>query len=114
MEDTNMQTSKILLKTLGVLLALAMVTALLPIPVATAQPELVGPALQAGADRLVEMQNPDGGWGWELIGNSAPNTVNPIGKGLAQAYLFTGDPDHLSALELAGLYLTTKTTLTPF
>ena len=68
-----------------------------------------GSSLQAGGDRLVMMQNPDGGWGWELTGPSALNTVGPIAMGLAQAYTSTMDADHLVGLSLAGSYLLTKT-----
>jgi hypothetical protein len=71
-------------------------------------------ALQAGADRLVGLQNLDGGWDWPLDdGNPAsispPNTIGPIGMGLAQAYRFTGGADHLTALGKAGAFLLTKT-----
>ncbi len=70
--------------------------------------------IQDGADRLAALQNNDGGFDWPLDdGNpatgSALNTVAPIGKGLAFAYLNTIDPAHLAALEDAGSYLLTKT-----
>ena len=70
--------------------------------------------IQDGADRLATLQNNDGGWDWELDdGNpatgSAANTIGPIGKGLAFAYLNTIDPAHLAALEDVGSYLLTKT-----
>ena len=64
--------------------------------------------LQAGGDRLVALQNGDGGWGWPLTGASALNTLGPIAMGLGQAYLSTSDPDHLDALEDAGVLLLTK------
>lgn len=70
--------------------------------------------LQAGGDRLVNLQQNDGGWDWPLDdGNpdddSPKNTVGPIAMGLAQAYLQTGDPDHMTALEKAGDFLLAKT-----
>ena len=66
-------------------------------------------ALQAGGDRLVAKQNPDGGWGWPLTGPSAPNTIGPIGMGLSQAYRGTGDPNHLTALQKVAVFLQAKT-----
>jgi hypothetical protein len=65
--------------------------------------------LQAGGNRLVVKQNPDGGWGWPLDGPSALNTLGPIAMGLGQAYLSTSDPSHLAALGDAGGLLLTKT-----
>ena len=81
---------------------------------APASPAQVGGAMQAAGDRLAALQNNDGGWDWELDdGNPASasplNTVSPIGKGLAQAYLHTGDPDHRAALLDAGAFLLAKT-----
>lgn len=69
---------------------------------------------QAGADRLVELQNTDGGWDWPLDdGNpdstSPTNTLAPIAMGLAQAYLLTKDTSHLPALTAAGSLLLSKT-----
>lgn len=67
----------------------------------------------AGGDRLVDLQNADGGWDWPLddgdpLAGSAPNTIGPIGMGLAQAYLQTGDPDYLSALKNVANLLQSK------
>lgn len=62
-----------------------------------------------GADRLEALQNPDGGWGWPLTGGSAPNTIGPIGKGLARAQLHTLDAGHLAALGQLGTFLLAKT-----
>lgn len=62
-----------------------------------------------GGNRLVEMQNPDGGWGWELEGTSALNTIGPIGMGLSKAYQQTGEQSFLDALQLTGNLLLTKT-----
>ncbi|MBI5955132.1 MAG: right-handed parallel beta-helix repeat-containing protein [Chloroflexi bacterium] len=75
---------------------------------------LIGDVYQTGADRLTALQNTDGGWDWPLDdGNPASisprNTVGPIGKGLAEAYLHTGDPDHKAALADAGALLLSKT-----
>jgi len=75
---------------------------------------LIGDTYQTGADRLTALQNNDGGWDWPLDdGNPASvspkNTVGPIGKGLAEAYLHTSDPDHLAALMAAGTLLLSKT-----
>jgi hypothetical protein len=68
---------------------------------------------QTGADRLTALQNNDGGWDWPLNdGNPASpspkNTVGPIGQGLALAYNYTDDPDHLAALADAGSLLLGK------
>ena len=65
-------------------------------------------------NRLVDLQNDDGGWDWPLDdgdpGNASPtNTVSPIAKGLAGAYKATHDPDMLAALENAGDLLLGKT-----
>lgn len=75
---------------------------------------LLYPDYQAGGDRLISLQNNDGGWDWPLDdGNpssgSAPNTIAPITMGLAQAYQATGDPDYRDALEDAGDLLLSKT-----
>jgi len=70
--------------------------------------------IDAGGDRLVDLQNNDGGWDWPLDdGNPASasplNTVGPIATGLAQAYSLTGDAAQLSALTDAGSLLLSKT-----
>jgi len=64
--------------------------------------------------RLVQLQQNDGGWDWPLDdgdpNDASPlNTIGPIGKGLAQAYLATGDAAMLAALGQAGGLLLTKT-----
>jgi hypothetical protein len=74
----------------------------------------VQPALQAGGDRLMALQNDDGGWDWPLDNGdpatgSALNTVGPIAKGLAEAYSVTGDAAQLAALGDAGSLLLSKT-----
>lgn len=76
--------------------------------------DAVSDPLQAGGDRLVEMQQNDGGWDWPLDDgdpddDSPKNTVGPIAMGLAQAYLETDDANHLAALENAGDFLLAKT-----
>lgn len=66
-------------------------------------------SMQAGADRLTNMQHTDGSWGWPLIAPpSYANILGPIAMGLAQAYTYTGDANHLAALSLSGGYLLTK------
>ena len=63
-----------------------------------------------GADRLLAMQNNDGGWDWALTnGNpdtgSAPNTAGPIGMGLLAAYEATGVAEYLGAAVDAGDFI---------
>jgi hypothetical protein len=72
-----------------------------------------GELFQDGGDRLAELQNDDGGWGWPLTGTSATNTVGPIAMGLAKAYENTGDTDQLAALQKAATYLQTKALYSP-
>ncbi|HJR79152.1 MAG TPA: PxKF domain-containing protein [Anaerolineales bacterium] len=86
----------------------------LTLSLAEARALLGGEVFQSGADRLAALQNNDGGWDWPLSdGNPAtvspPNTIGPIGQGLALAYLHTDDPDHLAALQDAGAFLLAKT-----
>jgi hypothetical protein len=74
----------------------------------------IGDAFQRGASRLTGLQNNDGGWDWPLYdgdptSGSAPNTIGPIGMGLAQAYLHTSDASHRAALEKVGAFLMAKT-----
>ncbi len=71
-------------------------------------------SFDTGGDRLVALQNNDGGWDWPLDDgsptNASPkNTIGPIAMGLAQAYLNTSDPGQLSALQSAGSLLLSKT-----
>lgn len=61
-----------------------------------------------GGDRLIEMQNADGGWGWELTGTSATNSAGPCGPGLLSAYAATNDAKYLTAAELAGDFVITR------
>ncbi len=95
------------------LVALALVLALPPgIQPAAAggAPNPIKAALQAGADRLVSLQNPDGGWFWTVgdldcglgVGISCANTFGVTALGLVNAYRVTHDPDHLAAAKAAG------------
>ncbi len=84
-------------------IALVMAVAVI-LAAGTASAESVLDALNDGADRLVSLQNNDGGWDWPLDdsdpnNNSPVNTIGPIGMGLAQAYVHTGDADHLAAFK---------------
>jgi len=84
----------------------AQITEVMPLP-----SEVV---FQNEADRLADLQNDDGGWDWPLDdGNPAkgslPSTVGPIAKGLAEAYVYTSDPDHAAALQAVGAFLLAKT-----
>ena len=72
---------------------------------------------QNGADRLTALQNNDGGWDYPLDdGNpdsgTANNCTGPTGMGLVQAYLKTGDSDHLAALQNLSANLQTQRTYT--
>jgi len=93
-------------RTATVLLSLCVVLAV----GTAARAESVISVIQDGGDRLVETQNTDGGWGWPLTGTSAVNTIGPIGAGLVQAYLATGDSNQYAALQSLGTYFLTKTT----
>ena len=71
-------------------------------------------AFQTGGDRLVDLQNGDGGWDWPLDNgdpttSSPQNTIGPIGMGLAMAYAHTNDSAHLASLNLVGTFLLNKT-----
>ena len=64
----------------------------------------------AGGDRLLDLQNTDGGWDWPLDnGNpdtgSAKNTAAPIGMGLLEVYKQTGDSDYLDGAVEAGDFI---------
>ena len=98
---------------LSLTLLSALVLALVAGGVSTAKAATLN-VLQDGTDRLVSLQNNDGGWDWPLDdGNpasvSALNTIGPIAKGLAQAYLQTGDSAHRASLLKAGSLLLSKT-----
>jgi hypothetical protein len=69
---------------------------------------------QDGGDRLVALQNDDGGWDWPLddgdpASASPKNTVAPITMGLITAYEKTGDAAMLTAIQNAGGLLLGKT-----
>jgi len=70
---------------------------------------LTGSTIDNGGARLVSTQNADGGWGWPLIGSSAPNTVGPIAKGLAQAYSYSFSATQKTSLSKSKVYLLGKT-----
>lgn len=72
------------------------------------------PVMRAGGNRLVALQNNDGGWDWPLDdgdpnSSSPTNTIGPIGMGLAKAYEATGDPNMLAALQQVSSFLLAKT-----
>lgn len=98
-----------------VLIVLSLLLIALPTSIVFAAVIYQPPAnIQSGADRLVALQNNDGGWDWPLDDGdpdsvSPLNTLGPIAKGLAQGYLLTQDPAHKAALEKAGALLLTKT-----
>jgi hypothetical protein len=68
-----------------------------------------------GGNRLVDLQNNDGGWDWPLDdgdpNNASPqNTIGPIGMGLAKAYRATSDPPGMvDALQNVSAFLLAKT-----
>lgn len=69
---------------------------------------------EAGGDRLVTLQNIDGGWDAPLddldpSSGSSTKAIGPTAMGLAQAYRQTLDPGHLAALQSAGGFLLSKT-----
>ncbi|MHC4185159.1 MAG: PASTA domain-containing protein [Planctomycetota bacterium] len=70
-------------------------------------------ALVLGGNRLVEIQNNDGGWDWPLHdfdpnNASDPDTFASVATGLAQAYRQTRDPNMLAALQKAKLFLLSR------
>jgi hypothetical protein len=105
---------KTLYKLLAIVMIFGLVFTAMPMKAVQAEAVEVNPALQAGADRLTALQNNDGGWDWDPADDGNPNsvsplnTIGPIGVGLAQAYRFTGDADHLAALQKVGDLLLTK------
>lgn len=75
---------------------------------------VVETAIQNGADRLVSLQNNDGGWDWPLDdgdpNNFSPkNTIGPIAMGLAKVYGKIGFDSYHAALQRAGDLLLAKT-----
>jgi len=76
----------------------------------------------SGGNRLVGLQNNDGGWDWELddgdkTTGSALNTIGPIATGLAQAYRAAASGAEKDAMETAlakaGSLLLSKTAFSP-
>ena len=68
---------------------------------------------QTGGDRLVALQNTDGGWDIPLddgnpASGSSPSTSGPVGTGLARAYVNTGLAGQYTALQGASGYLLAK------
>ncbi len=71
-------------------------------------------AIENGAERLVSLQNDDGGWDWPLDDadptNPSPlNTIGPIAMGLAKVYGKIGFDSYYTALQSAGGLLLAKT-----
>jgi len=62
-----------------------------------------------GGDRLTDLQNGDGGWGLPTVSATVDPILGPTGRGLAEAYWFSGDGDHLTALSDVGANLLTRT-----
>jgi hypothetical protein len=67
-------------------------------------------AMQTGADRLVQTQHVDGGWGWplDLSGPTALNILGPTAKGLIQAYGRNLSATQLTAINKAKTLLLSK------
>jgi beta-lactam-binding protein with PASTA domain len=79
--------------------------------VSLGQPEAI---IASGDNRLVALQNNDGGWDLLLDDGDAnsgsdPNTFASVGLGLARAYRRTGDANTLAALQKAKNFLLSKT-----
>ncbi len=78
-------------------------------------------ALQAGGDRLVGLQNADGGWFFVVgsadcglgAGVSCPNTFGVTALGLLASFRVTRDADHLSAAQRAADALVAKQAAAP-
>lgn len=66
------------------------------------------------ADRLVALQNADGGWDWDITnvtvpsGSTSPNIVGVTAESLLDAYQLTGNSDYLNAAKKAGGYLKSR------
>ncbi|MHC4756967.1 MAG: SUMF1/EgtB/PvdO family nonheme iron enzyme, partial [Planctomycetota bacterium] len=81
---------------------------------AIASAQRILPVNSAGADRLIDLQNNDGGWdnplddGNKNVGTDA-NNLGSTAEGLAYAYSHTLDTNTLNALNLAGSLLMSKT-----
>jgi hypothetical protein len=80
------------------------------IVISLGQPAVV---MTAGGNRLVELQNNDGGWDLPLDDGDAntgsdPDVLGPIATGLAKAYHRTQDPNILAALQKSKLLFLAK------
>lgn len=85
-------------------------------PAVADPPDPIRAAIDAGADRLVNIQNPDGGWEWVVgvpdcdfgLGVSCPNLFGVTALGLVDAYRVTHDSAHLAAAARAADALIAK------
>lgn len=99
-------------------LLLAFIAALVVVapPANAASPDPVRAAIAAGADRLVALQNADGGWFFTVgdancgagPGVSCPNTFGVTALGLVEAYRVTHSASHLAAAKKAADALVAK------
>ncbi len=105
----------------AVLLAVLLVFGIVPTVSAQNNHGEVRDALQTGGDRLVDLQNADGGW-FFTVGDatcglgaavSCPNTFGVTALGLAASYHVTHDPDHLAAVLNTADALVEKQTAAP-
>ncbi|MBU5678362.1 MAG: hypothetical protein KQA36_00515 [Candidatus Aenigmarchaeota archaeon] len=60
-----------------------------------------------GADRLINNQNSDGGWGWPKGSPSCTNLAGVTSMGLYYAYKITEDEDYMQAMEKSLQYIKT-------
>lgn len=64
---------------------------------------------ESGGDRLIDLQQWDGGWDWPLLDadstNTPKNTAAPIAMGLLAAYKQTGDSKYLAGAVKAGDFI---------
>ncbi|MDD5558163.1 hypothetical protein [Candidatus Methylomirabilis sp.] len=81
-------------------------------PVMADPPDPIRAAIDAGADRLIDIQNPDGGWDWRVgftdCGGSCPNLFGVTALGLVDAYRVTHDSAQLAAAARAADALIAK------
>lgn len=104
-------------------LLLAFITSLVMVapPANGASPDPVRAAIAAGADRLVALQNADGGWFFTVgdvncgagPGVSCPNTFGVTALGLVEAYGVTHSASHLAAAKKAADALVAKHNTAP-
>jgi hypothetical protein len=67
--------------------------------------DLLRVSLKSGADRLVELQLPDGGWPRSLGGESETAITGRPARALLAAHAVLGDPAHLAAADRAADHL---------